>query len=267
MSKKITLNNKEYEIENYYNFHQKRIEYTLGRMLDSNVKNVVELGGHPWAMTSAIIDNPAFNLLATISAEEITQWTDEIPLARNIYSMVNINNLEHEFYNYSVNIERTLFNIEEKVDCAIACEIIEHCKRSPHTMLLNINNWLPVGGKLIITTPNGTQFENPFSTKTKTPAYRCNMYERHSYAFTLKGLSELIELCGFHIVEADILNLYEMNGIGHVRRLLSDIPSGYFKEKFRKSLFILAEKKKDVSRLEKMPSVYVYSKDWEYINS
>ena len=134
-------------------------------------------------------------------------------------------------------------------------------------MLLNINKWLPSGGKLIISTPNGAQFENPFTVKSKTPAYRYNIYERHSYAFTLSGLCELVELCGFKIIEGDILNLYEFSGFGKVRALLSDIPNQYFRKKFRRSIFIVAEKTADVAELPRVPGVYVYDENWENIKS
>ena len=75
---------------------------------------------NPWAMTSAIINNPSLNITASVSAQEITQWTDDIGITVSEYILKDQKNTEHRFNNYSVNIERTLFDIEEKVDCVIA---------------------------------------------------------------------------------------------------------------------------------------------------
>jgi hypothetical protein len=97
------------------------------------------------------------------------------------YWIRTCNNRQARFKNYSANIERTRFKIDETPDTVVACEIIEYLVRAPHVMLLNINDWLPLSGKLLITIPNGAQFSNPLHVKSQTLAYRCNVYERHFF--------------------------------------------------------------------------------------
>ena len=186
----------------YVEYHGRRIARTLEKLRGIGARKIVEVGGHPWAMTALLIDDPSFDVCATISAEEVTNWPDDLGATTQRYHIRTSRGNEAHVINYSANIERTLFDLREKPDTVLACEIVEHLIRSPHVMFLNINHWLPVSGKVLVTTPNGAQFSNPFRRKSPTPAYRCNIYERHSYAYTIDDLTDLIELCGFKILEA-----------------------------------------------------------------
>ena len=181
----LTINGERIPVARYRQFHRKRIAFTLETLRKLGAKNIVELGGHPWVMTSSFIDDAGLTLQATISAEEVTNWPDDIGVTRREYQLTTPAGATVTFPNYSANIERTLFEINERPDTVIACEIIEHLLRSPHIMLLNANHWLPIGGKLLVTTPNGAQFSNPFRRKSGRPAYRCNVYARHNGALTL----------------------------------------------------------------------------------
>jgi hypothetical protein len=155
--------------------------------------------------------------------------------------------------------------LDAKPDTAIACEVIEHLQRAPHIMLLNINNWLPLHGQLLITTPNGAQFSNPFRRKSPTTAYRCQIYERHTFLYTLNQLTNLIELCGFRIVEAGYWDVVDRDGLRSVYGLLSRVPLDYFKDKFMKTIYVVAEKVEDVAELGRAPQVYDPRGDWEFI--
>ena len=59
--------------------------------------------------------------------------------------------------------------VNDGADIVLACEIIEHLTRAPHVMMLNINSWLKPGGRVVLTTPNGAQFDNPLRVKPKMP--------------------------------------------------------------------------------------------------
>ena len=226
---------------------------------------IVELGGHPWVMTSEIVDDPTMTLCGSVSAEELTQWPDDIGVSSREYQIKTRQGNEANFVNYSANIERTLFDIDAEPDTVIACEIAEHLIRSPHIMFLNINHWLPVGGKLFVTTPNGAQFRNPFRRKPPWPAYRASVYSRHSYLFSLSGLTELIELCGFRIQEAGFWNVYRRSGRTKIYDLFAQLPGRYWDEKFKRTLFVVAEKVRDVRQLERVPLVYDARGNWEFI--
>jgi hypothetical protein len=261
----ILINGERIDAARYRRFHRKRIALTLAALRDFGTQNLIELGGHPWVMTSALIDEGGFTVCATVSAEEVTNWPDDIGVTRRDYHMVTPAGNEAHFPNYSANIERTLFDIAERGDTIIACEIIEHLLRSPHIMLLNVNRWLPIGGKLLVTTPNGAQFSNPFRRKAVRPAYRCNVYARHNGAFTLEQLVDLAELCGFKARAAGFWDLYERAGWSRLYSIFSNVPLPYFQEKFQRTIYILAEKESDVTELARLPKCYAPSPNWEQI--
>lgn len=251
----------------FRDYHRQRFSLTLAKLREIGAKQIVELGAHPWAMTAELIDDPTFKICATVSAEEVTNWPDDIGVKTSQYVLQTPKGNQASFVNYSANVERTLFDIGERPDTIVASEIIEHLTRAPHIMLLNINHWLAVGGKLLITTPNGSQFSNPFRRSTPTAAYRSNIYERHSYVFTLEGLTDLVTLCGFKIVESGYWDVIDRSGPSKMYGWLSRVPVRYFREKFKKTLFVVAEKDRHVDKLEKCPHVYDSRGSWEYINA
>ena len=265
MSRDLIVNDQQIAAANYLRFHRQRIQLTIDALRKLGAYRVVELGGHPWVMTSRLIDDGGFEIVATVSAEEITNWPDDIGVTRRRYRMQSLAGQEVSFPNYSANIERTRFEIDERPDTVIACEIIEHLVRSPHIMLLNINRWLPVGGKLLITTPNGAQFSNPLRRKASRPAYRCNVYARHNGGLTRDQLVDLVELCGFVVCESGFWNVYERSGLSRVYSVLGAVPRRYFKEKFRRTIFVAAEKRENVSELVRLPKCYVASPQWEFV--
>ena len=163
-------------------------------------------------------------------------------------------------------MERRLFDIPGNADCVVAAEIIEHLVRAPHVMLLNINSWLEKGGILVLTTPNGCQFSNPLRAKPKMPAYRAHMYERHNYVYSMDGLKDLVQSCGFELLETGYSSWYGRSGLSRIYDLLGRIPSRYMKEKFTRTVYIVARKTRDVSSLDRVPKVYGPSDDWEYVN-
>jgi hypothetical protein len=261
----ILVNDQLVDNSHYFKFHGRRITKTLETLRRMGAKNIVEIGAHPWVMTNLLIDEPSFNICATVSAEEVTNWPDDIGIRRHPYRIMTARGNEASFDNFSANIERTRFDLDAKPDTAIACEVIEHLQRAPHIMLLNINNWLPLHGQLLITTPNGAQFSNPFRRKSPTTAYRCQIYERHTFLYTLNQLTNLIELCGFRIVEAGYWDVVDRDGLRSVYGLLSRVPLDYFKDKFMKTIYVVAEKVEDVAELGRAPQVYDPRGDWEFI--
>lgn len=261
----ILVNGQIQDAEAYLGYHQTRIAKTIDKLHEVGAKKIVEVGSHPWVLTAHLIDDPAFELCATISAEEVTNWPDDIGVSVDCYTLTTTLGNQATFNNYSANIERTRFELQEFPDTVVACEIVEHLIRAPHIMFLNINDWLLVGGKLLITTPNGAQFANPLRRKSPTPAYRFNTYERHSYVYTLDGLVDLIALCGFKIVDAGYWNVYERKGPSSIYDTLSRLPGKYFRDKFMKTIFVVGEKERDVSELARSPRVYDPRGNWEFI--
>lgn len=249
----------------YGEYHRQRIAFTLRKLREIGARKIVEVGAHPWVMTACLIDDPQFEVCATVSAEELTQWPDDIGVTTRQYRIRTARGREAEVVNYSANIERTRFTLHDVPDTVLACEIVEHLVRSPHVMFLNINDWLPVSGRLLVTTPNGAQFANPFRRRSPTAAYRANVYERHSYVYTLNELTELITLCGFRVIEAGYWDVIERRGLSRVYGVLSRLPWRYLHDKFKKTIYVVGRKERDVAALERAPRVYDPRGDWEFI--
>lgn len=265
VSGQLIVNGQVMEVHGYRSYRRKRITATLEKLPQIGARKIVEVGAHPWVMTALLIDDPSFEVCATISAEEITNWPDDIGVSVQRYHIQTACGNEAFVPNYSANIERTLFDLQERPDTVLACEIVEHLIRSPHIMFLNINRWLPVGGKLLVTTPNGAQFSNPFRRKSPSPAYRCNVYGRHSYLYTVDDLTDLIELCGFKIIETEYWDVYEHQGLSVIYDWLSRIPLKYCRDKFMKTICVVAEKDREVAELARCPRVYDSRDNWEFI--
>ena len=261
----MILNGETFDNERYATYHAERIQRTVDELARLGSSDVLEVGGHPWAMTSALVDLPAVELCAAVSAEEISQWPDDIGVERKVYELQTDAGNEASFPVYLANIERTRFDIEESPDTVIACEMIEHLIRSPHVMLLNVNRWLSVGGHLIVTTPNGARFTNPFKVRSPTAGYRASVYSRHSHVFTMDQLVELIELSGFRVAGARFTD-DRLPGLAHgLKHKVSRLPGRLPKELFAKGLHVVATKQRNLDRLEAVPSVYGQQDRWDDI--
>ncbi len=253
------------EAGHYGSYHEIRIGATLERLARLGARRVVEVGAHPWVMTAALVDDTRFEVCATISAEEVTQWPDEIPVSKRVLHLRTRSGREQSFPNYSANIERTLLDLPERPDTVLACEIVEHLVRAPHLLFLNANRWLAVGGKLLVSTPNGAQLSNPLRRRSPTASYRSHVYERHSYLFTGEGLVDLIGLCGFRVTACEYSNPYRLTGRQRIYRWFSRLPGRAVRELFNTTIVVIAEKQADVRRLERLPRVYHPSEDWEWV--
>ncbi len=118
-----------------------------------------------------------------------------------------------------------------------------------------------------MTTPNGSQFSNPFRRKSPTPAYRSNLYGRHSYLYTLDELIDMVEVCGFKVVEAGYWSVYERKGWSSIYDYFARIPLEYCRAKFMKTIFVVGEKEKDMEELDRHPRIYDPRGDWEFIRN
>src|SRR5690242_10306059 len=93
----LIINGRRIEAEHYRRFHRGRIALTLGTLGKLGAKNIIELGGHPWVMTSALIDEGGLAISATVSAEEVTNWPDDIGVTRREYRMITPAGIEATF--------------------------------------------------------------------------------------------------------------------------------------------------------------------------
>lgn len=261
----VTVNGESIDVTRYWAMHEGRFRRSLSALCRRVSGRVLEIGGHPWAMTSMIAEADGLELGATVSAEEITKWPDDIGVTSNLYRLRSPDGTEIEFRNFSLNIERDLVDIEDRFDAVIACEVLEHLIRAPHIMLLNVNRWLKMNGVVLLTTPNGVQFSNPFRMKNARPALRCYTYERHNCLFTLDQLEDLVLRSGFRILDSGYWNVYRRGGLSRLYSLANLIPGRYFQEKFSRTIFLIAQKEEERDHLKGCPKAYIQHPDWEYI--
>lgn len=264
----IRIDGEAYDVSQYWHLHEQRFRNSIEAFRKHASGPALEIGGHPWAMTSLIAAAPEFQLAASVSAEEMTRWPDDIGLNQRLRRLCTPDGLECTFRSYSLNIERRLIDLNETVDAIFACEVIEHLIRAPHIMMLNINRWLNPKGKVLITTPNGMQFTNPFRKKNTRPAYRCYCYERHNGIFTLEQLEDLIRRCGFKVLESGYWNVYQRRmGLSIIYDALSKAPINYLQAKFSRTVYVIAEKMKHCDATLGYPLAYAPHPDWENIVS
>ena len=262
--KSVAIDGAELDVSTYSRIHAGRIDKTMELLRRYGGRRIIELGAHPWVMTSALSDDSGFDVLATVSAEEATLWPDDFGFSHTSHTLRTVCGRLATIKNYSFNVERRLVLLDESPDAVLACEIVEHLVRAPHVLFLNVNRWLKPGGVVIVTTPNGSQFMNPFHRKPRMPAFRAHSYERHSYVFRLKDLADLVTLCGFEVLDSGYWSPYPD---GRIRRFLAKIPGSYFSEKFERTLFVVARKSCSVEALPRCPRVYEPSDEWEYIST
>lgn len=120
---------------------------------------------------------------------------------------------QYDFRYRNFNSEKERFPYDDRAfSVVLCCEIIEHLTVDPTYMLCEIHRVLEPGGYLLLTTPNvlnlryvqellrGRNIFHPYS------GY--GVYGRHQREYTLDELKDLIEGCGYEIVETRVEDLH-----------------------------------------------------------
>jgi SAM-dependent methyltransferase len=142
-----------------------------------------------------------------------------------------------------LNIEKDPFPFaNDSFDMVLCMEVIEHLTYSPTHMLTETHRVLRQGGRLVLSTPNSISMK-------KTVALLCNrsmefpysgygIYGRHQREFTVQELRTLLEACHFHVLEADLENIFLRSHLPTAKRLafgvlnfLSSLPLPYLRAK------------------------------------
>lgn len=263
---RIGINGQQLEFGTYARYHARRIRMTIDLLRRLGGGRVLELGGHPWVMTAIMADEPGLEIAGSVSAEEITAWPEDFPVETRDYELLTPGGKTVRFTNYSANVERSSFPLTVQPDIVIASEIIEHLIRAPHRMLLNINAWLPVGGRVVLTTPNGEQINNPLRRKPRMPAYRDSVYARHNYVFAMDGLKDLVDACGFDVEQAMYWSPYVRTGAARIYGIMERVPVRAVSERFSQTLVVVARKREDRRTATRLPAVYAPGPMWELID-
>ena len=260
----LIVNGKSIDVARYATFHAERFRRTLTEVAGLAPSGILEVGGHPWVMTAEML-RQSMPLVATVSAEEESTWPDSLNVTARSYQF-EVDGHHHEIPNYSANIERDWIEPNERIDCVLACEMIEHLVRAPHRMLLNCNRWLTTGGRVVLTTPNGAQFSNPLRTASVSPKYRDAVYKRHNRVFNLAELTDLLTATGFVIERAEYWQVYPRTGLSKLYDYAGLIPLRYFQQKFCRTLFVIARKVEDRNTASRLPACYAPGDEWDFID-
>jgi hypothetical protein len=143
----------------------------------------------------------------------------------------------------NVNVERDRLPYEDATfDVVLFCEVIEHLTQDPTFALLEMHQMhrlLKPGRHLLVTTPNVYRVEHVLrvlfaSGNVFHPYSGHGVYGRHQREYAMSELRDLLEGCGYSLIQAKIRN-YEPSPPSLTRALKSIWP------KRRDNLFALAK--------------------------
>jgi SAM-dependent methyltransferase len=106
----------------------------------------------------------------------------------------------------SLDIERELFPVSAgHFDLVLFCEVLEHMDIDPMFALCEFNRILPVGGQLVVTTPNCCSARNTWKILQGYRPHFYMQYEknrnpfRHNFEYDVHAARQLVEAAGFRI--------------------------------------------------------------------
>ena len=116
----------------------------------------------------------------------------------------------------SLDIERELFPVAPGYfDLVLFCEVLEHMDIDPMFVLAEINRILPIGGQLIVTTPNCCSARNTWKILQGYRPHFFMQYERsrspyrHNFEYDVHAARLLVESAGFRIDRLYTLDVFE----------------------------------------------------------
>jgi len=116
----------------------------------------------------------------------------------------------------SLDVERELFPVTEGYfDLVLFCEVLEHMDIDPMFALAEFNRILPVGGQLIITTPNCCSARNTWKILQGYRPHFFMQYERsrspyrHNFEYDVHAARQLVEAAGFRVDRLYTVDVFE----------------------------------------------------------
>jgi len=147
-----------------------------------------------------------------------------------VWGSIFSEHVEHKFYTrdvgaagrsirsttVSLDIERELFPVTAGYfDLVLYCEVLEHMDIDPMFALAEFNRILPVGGQLIITTPNCCSARNTWKILQGYRPHFFMQYEksrspyRHNFEYDVHAAKQLVEAAGFRVDRLYTLDVFE----------------------------------------------------------
>jgi SAM-dependent methyltransferase len=124
--------------------------------------------------------------------------------------------LEASNMSVSLNLENELLPFgNEALEFILCGEVIEHMDVDPMFMLSEFNRVLPVGGRVLLTTPNCCSARNFWKIAHGYRPHFFMQYEksrspyRHNIEYDVHAVVSLLEAAGFHPLIVETYNVFE----------------------------------------------------------
>jgi len=145
----------------------------------------------------------------------VTNWWQGEPREKIITVRNPATGEEFAFPMKNVDVERDRFPFpDDHFDVALCCELIEHLREDPMSMLVELNRIVKWGGLVILTTPNIT---SAFSVQEALAGRSPNIYnlynrqspaDRHSREYTPADVRVVLEAAGFKVLKLFTENVW-----------------------------------------------------------
>lgn len=120
------------------------------------------------------------------------------------------------FDHFNVEVDRFPYP-DDRFAVALFCEILEHLPNDPIHTLCELHRVLEPGGTLVLTTPNAARRENLVRMLRGDNVYEqlsgYGTYGRHNREYTVAELGELLDACGWDVVEVFAADLHERDDL------------------------------------------------------
>ena len=171
----------------YYQIHEARYKYILSKTEKFRKGKVLDVGCYPGHLSEAF------------EKQGWEVWGICSPFEKMKSKRVK-----------AVNVEREEWPFEkESMDLIVMTEIIEHLTDDSKKYLGEAFKVLKKGGRILITTPNVTRWQNVINLILGKNIYfplkqlEEEIYYRHNREFTMRELEEILKKSGFVIEEKD----------------------------------------------------------------
>jgi SAM-dependent methyltransferase len=203
-------------VMNYHRIFVRRYANTLSCLasLPRDLKTL-ELGANPYGLT-AIIRHRLFSDLQLASFGETGEVTDVL---------LGICGQQYRLRETKFNAERDRWPYpDETFDLILSCEMLEHLVMDPMHLFAEANRVLKPDGRLFVSTPNASSFQNVikalcFQAQSLAPHYRAPMdfsgiYQRHNRELTPPALQAMFKAGGFGEQTMFTFDSYPFNSYG-----------------------------------------------------
>jgi SAM-dependent methyltransferase len=222
---------------NYLNDAFQRLMTTLSlvpRFPEDRSPRLLELGANPYFMTLLLKQfRPKYDLhLANYFGSHFQGLEHEQTITSEKYGE------SHRFVFRHFNTETENFPYPDGYfDFVLYCEIIEHLTQNPARALVEIHRILKPGGQVLITTPNVLRLQNVVALlrqeNTYDPYSGYGPYGRHNREYTSQELVELVQGCGFDLVQLVMAEKY-------VHPIWQKLPRRMWR-RFRDNIYLVAK--------------------------